>query len=160
LNAGVIPRLSWKRTCTALLLMAGLTACASGHSQSAVPFELHAASLTAQAGWRQAAVRDGGPDVYLAPQVLLSNSDIAKAEAKKDLSGLVTVTLDLTPTGTIRFAQAARVLQNQRMAVVVDGAVITAPLVSGLLGGNRFAVTGLASLEEAQQVARGITGKP
>lgn len=148
-----------KRILAALALGAGLVACASGYSQSGTRFEIRAASLTESADWQKANVRDDAGTVYIAPEVLLDNSDVALANAKKDLGGQVFVVIQTTPAGTARMAQASRVLLRQRMAVMIDGEVLTAPVVSAPLSGNRFAISGFKSLEEAQAVAQGISGK-
>lgn len=95
----------------------------------------------------------------MAPEVLLDNSDVALADAKKDLGGQVLIVIQMTPIGTIRMGAASRVLLRQRMAVMINGEVLTAPVVSAPLSGNRFAITGFKSLEEAQEIARGIVPK-
>src|SRR5450830_1778402 len=141
-------------------LCVGLAACVTGHSQSATRFEIHAASLTESPDWQKANLLDDpGTTVYVAPEVLLDNSDVALANAKKDLGGQVLIIVQMTPAGTIRMGSASRVLLRQRMAVMINGEVLTAPVVSAPLSGNRFAITGFKSFEEAQQVAEGIAPK-
>ena len=153
----------FKRTLAVLILSVGLVACATGHSQSAqsgTRFEIHAASLVASRDWQKANLLDDpGTTVYVAPEVLLDNSDIALANAKKDLGGQVLIVIQMTPTGTIRMGMASRVLLRQRMAVMINGEVLTAPVVAEPLSGNRFAITGFRSLEEAQEIALGIAPK-
>jgi len=151
---------SFKRTLSLLILSIGLVACAAGHSQSGTRFEIHAASLVASPDWQKANLLDDpGTTVYVAPEVLLDNSDIALANAKKDLGGQVLIVIQMTPTGTIRMGMASRVLLRQRMAVMINGEVLTAPVVAEPLSGNRFAITGFRSLEEAQEIALGIAPK-
>ncbi len=138
------------------ILCAGLAACATGYSQS-TRFEIRAASLTESPDWQKANLLDDpGTTVYIAPEVLLDNADVALANARKDLGGQVLVIIQMTPAGTIRMGSASRVLLRQRMAVMINGEVLTAPVVSAPLSGNRFAITGFKSFEEAQQAAEGI----
>ncbi len=153
--------LSWfKRTLAVLILSAGVGACATGHSQSGTRFEIHAASLVASPDWQKANLLDDpGTTVYIAPEVLLDNSDVALANARKDLGGQVLIVIQMTPAGAIRMGMASRVLLRQRMAVMINGEVMTAPVVSAPLSGNRFAITGFRSLEEAQEIALGIAPK-
>jgi len=151
---------SFKKIIAVLMLGMGLAACATGHSQSTVRFEIHAGSLTESADWQKARLLDDpGTRIYIAPEVLLDNADVALAEAKKDLGGQVLIIIQMTPAGTARMAMASRVLLRQRMAVMIDGEVVTAPVVSAPLSGNRFAITGFKSLEEAQRIAVGIAPK-
>lgn len=149
-----------KNIFAAALLCSGLSACATGYSQSAARFEIHAASLTESPGWKKATLLDDpSMTVYVAPEVLLDNSDVALADAKKDLGGQVFIIIQMTPAGTVRMGMASRVLLRQRMAVMINGEVLTAPVVSAPLSGNRFAISGFKSLEDAQQIAQGITPK-
>jgi preprotein translocase subunit SecD len=149
-----------KRILAVLILSTGLAACATGHSQSGTRFEIHAASLAASPDWQKANLLDDpGTTVYVAPEVLLDNSDVALANAKKDLGGQVLIVIQMTPAGAIRMGMASRVLLRQRMAVMINGEVMTAPVVSAPLSGNRFAITGFRSLEEAQEIALGIAPK-
>ncbi|MFL9880906.1 hypothetical protein PQR63_21080 [Herbaspirillum rhizosphaerae] len=150
-----------KKILAVSMLCSGLTACATGYSQSqSARFEIHAASLTESPDWQKANLLDDpGTTVYVAPEVLLDNSDVALANAKKDLGGQVLIIIQMTPAGTIRLGSASRVLLRQRMAVMINGEVLTAPVVSAPLSGNRFAITGFKSFEEAQQVAEGIAPK-
>lgn len=153
--------LTWfKRTFAVLILSTGLGACATGHSQSGTRFEIHAASLAESPDWQKANLLDDpGTTVYVAPEVLLDNSDVALANARKDLGGQVLIVIQMTPAGAIRMGMASRVLLRQRMAVMINGEVMTAPVVSAPLSGNRFAITGFRSLEEAQEIALGIAPK-
>lgn len=145
---------------TAVILCVGLVACATGRSQSAARFEIHAASLTESPDWQKTNLLDDpGTKVYVAPEVLLDNGDVALADAKKDLGGQVLIIIQMTPAGTARMGMASHVLLRQRMAVMINGVVMTAPVVSAPLSGNRFAITGFKSLEEAQQIAAGIAPK-
>ncbi|WP_034293990.1 hypothetical protein [Herbaspirillum sp. RV1423] len=158
MRAAMLPHL--KAGIAALVLGVGLVACATGHSQSTTRFEVHAASLTESPDWQKANLRDDpGTTVYIAPEVLLDNADVALADAKKDLGGQVLIVIQTTPAGTARMGLASRVLLRQRMAVMIDGEVLTAPVVSAPLSGNRFAITGFTSFEEAQEIARGIVSK-
>ncbi|AKZ64346.1 hypothetical protein F506_18270 [Herbaspirillum hiltneri N3] len=151
---------SFKRTLAVLILSTGLGACATGHSQSGTRFEIHAASLAESPDWQKANLLDDpGTTVYVAPEVLLDNSDVALANARKDLGGQVLIVIQMTPAGAIRMGMASRVLLRQRMAVMINGEVMTAPVVSAPLSGNRFAITGFRSLEEAQEIALGIAPK-
>lgn len=151
---------SVKKIFLAAFLCSGLCACATGYSQSSTRFEIHAASLTESADWQKAALLDDpGTTVYVAPEVLLDNGDVALADAKKDLGGQVFIIIQMTPAGTARMGLASRVLLRQRMAVMINGEVLTAPVVSAPLSGNRFAITGFKSFEDAQRIALEIAPK-
>uniref|UniRef100_UPI000494B323 hypothetical protein n=1 Tax=Herbaspirillum lusitanum TaxID=213312 RepID=UPI000494B323 len=93
---------SFKRILAVLILSTALTACATGHSQSqsGTRFEIHAASLVASPDWQKANLLDDpGTTVYVAPEVLLDNSDVALANAKKDLGGQALIVIQMTPAG-------------------------------------------------------------
>jgi len=151
-------------SCKQWLLLLGLSlvllaASRSSHAQAATRFEIRAASLTASADWQAAKLRGEDDPLYVAPEVLLDNASVAQADAKKELGGQVFVIIQLTPAGAAQLELASRVLLRQRMAVMINGEVLMAPVVSAPLTSNRFAISGFVSLEEAQSVAQGILGK-
>ncbi|MCX4992170.1 MULTISPECIES: hypothetical protein [unclassified Streptomyces] len=106
---------------------------------------------------------DGGADSppvkYLLGPTAMDGAQVASAEAAHDerRSGW-TVRLDFDSVGTKRFAaltaelSANQAPQNQ-FAIVLDGAVISAPSVSQSLGGGQAEISGGFTRESAEQLA-------
>lgn len=150
--------MQYKKNMALAVIASVLTACASGPSASdTARFELHAANSAATPGWtRSRLISDPATSVYLAPTVLLDNTDVATAEARKEADGSASVLIRLTPAGTVRLTQASRALLHRQMATTIDGEVLSAPVVAEPLTENALLLTGFKSFEQAQRAATGI----
>lgn len=63
------------------------------------------------------------------------------------------ITLILTPAGAARLGRAIAGATGQRLAVVLDGEVISQPLIEGPLSGGAVVLTGDFSQRDAQAMA-------
>ncbi|MFD9461703.1 hypothetical protein [Streptomyces sp. NPDC060027] len=102
---------------------------------------------------------DSPPAKYLLGPTAVDGAHVASAEAAHDEQGRGwTVRLDFDSVGTERFAALTADLsthqapQNQ-CAIVLDGAVISAPSVSQSLGGGQAEISGGFNRESAEQLA-------
>jgi hypothetical protein len=86
---------------------------------------------------------DGRWRTYLlVPAIELDTTAIAHAEATHDPNtASPAVMLDLTPAGRERFAELTSRIVGQRLAVLVDGTVVSAPIVRGAITGGHVEVT-------------------
>ncbi len=81
----------------------------------------------------------------------LDASAIARADVTRDAnSELPTVVLELTPTGAQRFADLTARIAGHRLAVLVDGSVVSAPVVRSAITGGRAEITLGAASSDAQ----------
>ena len=88
----------------------------------------------------------------LFPATELDATSIASAEATHDASR-PTVTLDFTPAAARHFGELTTRIAGHKLAVLVDGTVVSAPVIQGAITGGRAQVTFGASATEAQAVA-------
>ena len=91
--------------------------------------------------WRLAAQADVAPqleggELLLEAASLLSRDDIRGAKADG-----TAVQVELTPAGTTRFAEATTANVGRKMAIVVDGKVVAAPVVREAITGGRVTIT-------------------
>ena len=96
----------------------------------------------------------------MAGNVVLDGNDVASAEggAIQDEFGgrQYIVSLDLTVVGTAKFAEATRDNLGQQIAIIYDGNVISSPTVQSEITGGQAQITGMNSVEEAQELASTI----
>ncbi len=84
---------------------------------------------------------------------LLTGADLADARAVFDQFGRPMVSLTFTPEGAKKFEEATRAHVGERLAIVLDGRVYTAPVIRQAITGGQAVIEGLASLEEASEIA-------
>lgn len=100
-------------------------------------------------------IEASGQVLYLQPKAVLSTPDIASAALGTDpFSASPVVELTLTPVGRDRLAQATSDNVGQILAVVVDEALVTAPVIREPILGGRVQISGLMTAAEAANLAR------
>src|SRR6185312_4377690 len=90
-------------------------------------------SLSAVAGWQQMAAPHGEA-IWVAPEVRLTSSDIARAEARTDPDAGPAVFLQLTDAGAKKMTALSAAQDHKPIAMLLDGQVIWAPVVKGAIG--------------------------
>ncbi len=93
-------------------------------------------------------------------QIVLTGSDIVKAEAgQEQMQGVGKediVALYLNDEGKKKFADATAKSIGQRIAIVYDGKVISAPMVSVAITNGEAVINGMADYKEAEKLASTI----
>jgi preprotein translocase subunit SecD len=97
------------------------------------PVEIRAAASTAVSGWQQMSSPDGAA-IWVAPDVRLTSSDIARAEARTDPDAGPSVAILLTDEGARKMSELSAAQANKPIALLLDGKVIWAPIVKGAIG--------------------------
>ena len=90
--------------------------------------------------------------------VVLDGTDVADAQggATQDEttgSRQYIVSLTLTDEGSAKFAEATAANVGKQIAIVYDNGIISAPRVNETIGGGQAQITGMSSVEEAQNLA-------
>jgi preprotein translocase subunit SecD len=124
--------------------------------QAAVRFEARLAEDQPIAGLVVAQIADSGRLIYLHPEIVVSNDDIARSWVVDDGSGRFTVAVELLPSGAERMRQATRGHIGRPMALLVDGRVVAAPVVRSAIG-DAAEINGLFTRAEADRIADGIS---
>jgi preprotein translocase subunit SecD len=91
---------------------------------------------------------------YVSREVLLSNTDVASARATNDQWG-GRVEITCTDKGAERLARALGTHMSQRLAMVIDGKLFAAPIVSQVVTTGRLSIS-VPSAEAAESYARRI----
>lgn len=96
-----------------------------------------------------------GEKLYVGKEVLVDSSMVKSATVQTNpLVRKSEVMVILTESGAERFAEATRSNIGSRLAIVVDGKIYAAPLVSGESPGGRIRIVGaFKNEEEAQALA-------
>lgn len=117
------------------------------NGQTAV--QIHAASSTAVAGWRQMA-SPGGDAIWVAPESRLTSADIARAEARTLPGGDTGVAIVMTDAGAAKMADLSKAQASKPIALILDGQVIWAPIVRGSIQNEALLTGGPGGLTKAQ----------
>ena len=97
-------------------------------------------------------------DIQKAGSVVLEGTDVADAEGgayqdSSTSSQKYAVSLTLTKNGKTKFAEATKANVGKQIAIVYDNQVLSAPNVNEEISGGKAQITGMASTEEAQNLA-------
>lgn len=116
--------------------------------------EFHWAEGAPGKGLTEARVPKTGESVYLHKEALITSEDIIEAQALEDLStrGGYKITLVFTKQAAERMARATEQSDDKRLAVLVEGRVISAPFLSGSIY-DKAVITGEITKFEAERIA-------
>jgi hypothetical protein len=124
--------------------------------QAAVRFEVRLVEKDPAPGLKAANI-EGGGTVYLHDEVVVTNSDIMQAKVIQRPGGsdfMVSVTF--TPAGARKMHAATEGNIGKRMAILIDGVVVSAPVVNSVLSESAV-VEGHLTRQEAERIVAGIT---
>jgi len=126
-----------------------------GTLQAAVRFEVRLAETQPIPGLVVARVADSGRVIYLHPEAIVTNDDIAQSWVIPDGSGRYGVSVQLLEAGAQRMRQATAAHIGRPVAILVDGEVVTVPTVRSAIGDSAV-ISGDYAQAEAERIARGI----
>lgn len=144
----------------ALFLIAALIAGGCGESKQeigSVVLEIRLAEEEPGEGLtRMTMTAWGGTDAfYLHDEVLMDNSDIESASVTKWRDNPA-VEILFTPQGGEEFARLTSDNVGKRMAIIVNGQLLTAPIIRASVTSGRAIINGEFTEDEAQRIARGL----
>ncbi|HEY7173114.1 MAG TPA: hypothetical protein VH417_19820 [Vicinamibacterales bacterium] len=125
---------------------------------AAVRFEIRLAEEAPGLELEPATVRESGERVYLHRQTILTNGDIVSAETVQDPSGSASVVVKFARDGSARLLQITRLNAGRRLAILLDGHAVIAPVIRSPIGTSAVIGGGL-SRAEADRIAAGILGR-
>lgn len=122
--------------------------------------EFRLAVDTSQEGYEEATLPREKQKIYLAPEVILSKKDIRSvAVEQKKVNELLTyqvIKVNLNESAGKRFKSFTSANINKRVAVVVHGKVIFAPLIRVAIS-DSMEITGKFSDEEVKEIVKAMT---
>jgi hypothetical protein len=96
--------------------------------------------------------------LHLQNETLLEESDIQTARVKNDpVTGSPHIELIFTYEGSTKFARITGENIGQKLAIIVDGEIISAPVIRAAISGGSAIISGDFTESEAGELARKIT---
>jgi preprotein translocase subunit SecD len=90
-------------------------------------------------------------------QVLLNALDVESAKATRERhSGSPGLSLNFTRDGAKKFAEVTAKNVNRKLAIIVDGQLLSAPVIRSRVEGGKAVITGSFTMKEAQELASAI----
>ena len=121
---------------------------------AAVRFEVRLAEKQPTPGLVVAQIADSRELIYLHPEIVVSNDDIAESWVYEDGPGFG-VAVRFLPSGAERMKQATTAHIGRPVAILVDGAVVMAPVIRAPISDSAV-INGVYTRAAAERVADGI----
>jgi preprotein translocase subunit SecD len=122
---------------------------------AAVRFEVRLAEDRPIAGLVVAQVPNSDRILYVHPEIVVGNDDVAQTWVVQDDSSWFAVAVQLLPSGAERMRQATATHVGRPVAILIDGAVVMAPVVRSPIT-DTAVITGHFTQAEAQRIADGV----
>lgn len=118
--------------------------------------EIRAASSTAVAGWQRVTAADGEA-IWVSPVASLTSADFAPNVSHTRRDGRDAVGVEFTEEGARKMRALSAAQTNQRIAMLLDGKVMWAPVVRDTID-REAQLTGL-SPDQAQRLVAALKGQ-
>ncbi len=125
-----------------------------------VALEFRLAEREAADGLTEATVEGSDQKVWLHERVELSNDHVLSARGAEGQSGNPVVELLFTEEGRARFEILTRDNSMKMVAILVDGTVLSSPVIREPIHGAKCQVAGRFDREEAERIAAGLARQP
>jgi len=109
-------------------------------------------------GLTEVVFETSGETFYLHPEVVLTNEDIASASVTR-WEDRPAVDLTLTEAGKEKFAEFTGANIGKRAAMLVNGKLVTAPIIRAPILEGRALINGDFTEQEAKRIADGLMVK-
>ena len=131
------------------------------HADPSPVFELHAASTnpgpTARAFVPPGASPDTTAKIYVEPEILLDGSAIRAAEVTEDKSiNGPGIQIYLTTGASKRFGEITTKYVRQQLAIMINGKLVSAPMVVSPIFGGQVSIRGNFTTKEATELAASL----
>jgi preprotein translocase subunit SecD len=123
--------------------------------QEGVTVEFRLAQPEPAEGLTLVVLAASGESFYLHDEVLLSNADIECA-SPGSWDGRPTVALTFTEAGREKFAQLTEENVGGRVGILLDGELVTAPVIRAPIYEGKAVINGNFTEQEAKRIAAGI----
>jgi preprotein translocase subunit SecD len=120
-----------------------------------VRFEVRLAEERPVAGLIVAQVAGSDRMIYLHPASVVGNDDIAQSWVSPEGEDRFGVVVEFLPSGAARMREATTAHLGRPVAILVDGAVVLAPIVRSPIGESAV-IGGHYTQREAERIANGI----
>lgn len=121
--------------------------------QAQAQLSIQPAATDPVAGWQRMESSDGAQTIWVAPTPALTASDIEAAQSETDTDGRAVVAIQFTTAGSDKMGVLSSSQLNRPIAIVLDGELISAPIVRSRISGGAWITGGPNGLTPAE-VAR------
>ena len=140
-------------------MLAILTGCTTTPKPNAsVKLEFRTGSQSPGPGLTEMTAVGSENPIYISDNVVLSNVDVKSARV---VSGPIGPQVEITFTmkGAERFEAVTENNIRKPLGILIDGQLISAPIVMDKISGGKALIAGSFSQEEAKRIADGIIGR-
>ena len=161
LTGGLMPRrrvaLGAAGALAAALIVVGLLVGSGdrGTVRAAVRFEVRLAEVEPVPGLIVARVANSGHLIYLHPEMIVTNDDIAQSWVRQDDPDHFGISVEFLEAGAQRMRQATATHVGRPVAILIDGKVVTAPVVRSTISNSAW-INGDYTKAEAERIVDGI----
>ena len=151
--------MGWVRNGGAVLLTAlWSVGCGDGGAVDAVSpvvLEMRVADTVGAAEHASVQLEPGGDVVFLSSEAALTNAGVRDARVVV-YDGMPQILLSLTDSAAHHFAEVTGASIGKRMAILLDGEIVRAPVIRTRIDGGKAMITGVADRARAEQIARAL----
>lgn len=123
-----------------------------------VKVEFRRAEAKAAEGLTEAIVEGTTEKVYLHKTAAATNADIAAARSAEDDNKKPVIEIEFTKEGAKKMAALSEAQKNKRIAILIDGKVVSAPVVRAKFS-THAQITGNFTKEEVEKLVKAINEK-
>jgi len=98
-----------------------------------------------------------GQKIYLNPKVEITEKDISTAKKSMDEYGNYIISLDMNDFGAKKFENLTGNNVTEKLAILVNGEVIMAPIIQMKIPGGKVQITGNFTKEETDKLFNTLT---
>ncbi len=109
-------------------------------------------------GLREVAVSGSREPIYLHPEVVLSEADVASAQVIRSAKR-AQVKLLLTPAGTKKLAELTKNNLGRQLAILVNDRPVSAPIIQASVRSGQIVLNGLSSEREARHIVDSLASR-
>ena len=140
-----------------LLVLLGMCSCSSRwEGEEPIQMQFRIARERAEEGLTPMPLEGTRVRLYLHDEVLLTNADLKSARPGVE-DGKQVVVLSFTRAGGNKLEDFTREFKGQRLAVVLDGILISAPRITDVLQNSRAVIVGDFNKADVTPIARRLT---
>jgi len=139
-----------------MLVMLACTTERNDTTESYIEFRL--AELSPADGLEMAVFKPTGQEFWLHPDVLMSDKDVASA-SPTGTGGNPAIEVVLTESAAAEFAQFTEEHLSQHVAILVEGEVVSVPVIRRPIDGGKVLIVGEFTREETEQIAAKLVAR-
>jgi hypothetical protein len=125
---------------------------------SGVSIEFRLAEVEAGEDLQEATNPQTGQSIWLHPTAVITNADIAKIAAVAEPGSSPAMHVTFTAAGNAAIRAATRQHLDRPMAILIDGIVVSAPIVQWEIE-EAAIISGIGTMEEIEQIVSSMSGQ-